>query len=552
MPLKIRCPNCQKSLTVDDRLAGRAGKCPACSATFTVPSLSQPPLQAMSPAVRAELAYPAARQKSNAPVLIVALVGIAVVGAAVLGFALWNRGEPEAVADDVAVVPSRKAPATNATAASTHAATDNSVAAIEGQWFSEGVTFSPKFGKAAVLTIRNGSGEWREIETNQSKPVTKLTPLGDGTVAMVIDGTVWEAKRLLNDELEFRQQGKSASFFPNLKPYDPNHPKVRVLSAATKSKVPEISWAEALAKFGTEGNSPEKQEAFVPVNGAMMQVDGRVTKIEPTGYFYLKRDDHDREIEVHVVGAESAFHRKVRVGDQVTVRGKLVDYPGVVSPFTLRGAMYVRENCILGADNAAPNPTTVARKPQNPNSKLFEAPLKSFDDHPPEVLEALRNNEEVWLLRDFGSDGTRNARFAAYVSFKGPELRRVFKKFEHSPTLEKSFEIPVGYARSDAGVDLSKDVDENGRSVLRWQWEGEKEDDLLKIALVMEFRVDESTAAEVVRHRVLDSIVIDTVTGTWRQNTESLLTLKNPTREAPDGVLRNTDFNRGDAVRLAN
>ena len=42
MPLKIRCPQCQKSLTVPDQLAGRIGKCPGCNGRITIPSAPPP------------------------------------------------------------------------------------------------------------------------------------------------------------------------------------------------------------------------------------------------------------------------------------------------------------------------------------------------------------------------------------------------------------------------------------------------------------------------------------------------------------------------------
>ena len=45
MPLKIQCPQCRKSLTVPDQLAGRTGKCPGCGASVSIPPLPPPPAQ---------------------------------------------------------------------------------------------------------------------------------------------------------------------------------------------------------------------------------------------------------------------------------------------------------------------------------------------------------------------------------------------------------------------------------------------------------------------------------------------------------------------------
>lgn len=47
MPLKIHCPQCRKSLTVPEQLAGRTGKCPGCGASVSIPPLPPP---ATSPA----------------------------------------------------------------------------------------------------------------------------------------------------------------------------------------------------------------------------------------------------------------------------------------------------------------------------------------------------------------------------------------------------------------------------------------------------------------------------------------------------------------------
>lgn len=40
MPLKIRCPKCQKSLTVPDQLAGRTGTCPGCKTSISIPAVN--------------------------------------------------------------------------------------------------------------------------------------------------------------------------------------------------------------------------------------------------------------------------------------------------------------------------------------------------------------------------------------------------------------------------------------------------------------------------------------------------------------------------------
>jgi DNA-directed RNA polymerase subunit RPC12/RpoP len=50
--MKLRCPRCEKKLSVADKYAGRAIRCPACNRGFTVPKLEQ----AMGPASEVDLA----------------------------------------------------------------------------------------------------------------------------------------------------------------------------------------------------------------------------------------------------------------------------------------------------------------------------------------------------------------------------------------------------------------------------------------------------------------------------------------------------------------
>lgn len=50
MPLKLKCPQCRKALTVPDQLAGRMGKCPGCGASVSIPA-SLPPAPAIAAAV---------------------------------------------------------------------------------------------------------------------------------------------------------------------------------------------------------------------------------------------------------------------------------------------------------------------------------------------------------------------------------------------------------------------------------------------------------------------------------------------------------------------
>src|SRR5579884_1834436 len=48
MPIRITCPHCKRGMLVDERLAGKKGKCKACQQILTVPSL--PTSNASAPA----------------------------------------------------------------------------------------------------------------------------------------------------------------------------------------------------------------------------------------------------------------------------------------------------------------------------------------------------------------------------------------------------------------------------------------------------------------------------------------------------------------------
>jgi len=41
MPIELNCPGCGKQLRLADEHAGKAGRCPACQATFQIPTASQ-------------------------------------------------------------------------------------------------------------------------------------------------------------------------------------------------------------------------------------------------------------------------------------------------------------------------------------------------------------------------------------------------------------------------------------------------------------------------------------------------------------------------------
>src|SRR5947209_856516 len=56
MPIKIKCPNCKKALSVNESMAGRRAACPACKVVLTIPSASAAPAPT---AVKAPTARPA-------------------------------------------------------------------------------------------------------------------------------------------------------------------------------------------------------------------------------------------------------------------------------------------------------------------------------------------------------------------------------------------------------------------------------------------------------------------------------------------------------------
>jgi len=50
MPIELNCPGCGKQLRLADEHAGKAGRCPACQATFQIPTHSEQQAQQQTPA----------------------------------------------------------------------------------------------------------------------------------------------------------------------------------------------------------------------------------------------------------------------------------------------------------------------------------------------------------------------------------------------------------------------------------------------------------------------------------------------------------------------
>lgn len=44
--IRFDCSACGKAISVNQKMAGRTGKCPACEAAIQVPSLGRPPVRA--------------------------------------------------------------------------------------------------------------------------------------------------------------------------------------------------------------------------------------------------------------------------------------------------------------------------------------------------------------------------------------------------------------------------------------------------------------------------------------------------------------------------
>jgi hypothetical protein len=66
MPIKITCPHCKRAMIVDERLAGKKGRCKACQQILTVPSRGTSPATT-SPTSGAEQPKPAASPKAQTP-----------------------------------------------------------------------------------------------------------------------------------------------------------------------------------------------------------------------------------------------------------------------------------------------------------------------------------------------------------------------------------------------------------------------------------------------------------------------------------------------------
>src|SRR5947209_6597223 len=64
MPIKIKCPNCKKALSVNESMAGRRAACPACKSVLTIPSASAAPAPTAAkapPAKDGSAKYPVSR-----------------------------------------------------------------------------------------------------------------------------------------------------------------------------------------------------------------------------------------------------------------------------------------------------------------------------------------------------------------------------------------------------------------------------------------------------------------------------------------------------------
>ncbi len=67
MPIRFKCPNCQKGLVVKDELAGKKVKCPACKGPVTIPAPIAPPADLEDFAAAALASDGAAAKKEAAP-----------------------------------------------------------------------------------------------------------------------------------------------------------------------------------------------------------------------------------------------------------------------------------------------------------------------------------------------------------------------------------------------------------------------------------------------------------------------------------------------------
>src|SRR5690348_15505967 len=64
MPVKVRCPSCEKVLNVPDTARGKAVKCPACEARVPVPAESAAAAPAKAGAVKTAAKPAAAKKKA--------------------------------------------------------------------------------------------------------------------------------------------------------------------------------------------------------------------------------------------------------------------------------------------------------------------------------------------------------------------------------------------------------------------------------------------------------------------------------------------------------
>src|SRR5262245_9161534 len=69
MPIQVKCPNpsCGKSLRVNDELAGKTVRCPACKNALKLPAATPAPVPAAQPAAKKAAPAPAAAARAPAP-----------------------------------------------------------------------------------------------------------------------------------------------------------------------------------------------------------------------------------------------------------------------------------------------------------------------------------------------------------------------------------------------------------------------------------------------------------------------------------------------------
>jgi hypothetical protein len=70
MPIKFKCPHCQKPLSVKEHLAGKRAACPACKKVLTIPVPTAPPVDLEEFAASAFADEPAAQQPAEQPATI--------------------------------------------------------------------------------------------------------------------------------------------------------------------------------------------------------------------------------------------------------------------------------------------------------------------------------------------------------------------------------------------------------------------------------------------------------------------------------------------------